>query len=204
MASFAFLFLIGCSDFSKYSVPDLLPYYKKDIALIVARPTTAVDFTLIQEITKKLEKDLPTFSNFSKVVTTTQIKSMFKNSAQLPIILSQYTQTFALSGVSDKNFSVKLGEILDVEQLLIIQFNQYPCEECDGKKNLIAKFNLLEAQTGMLLWRGRYKRELELEEIEKQAFDAIVIETSDLILNELKESFIVPWHRIRYENLKNI
>ena len=37
MASFAFLFLIGCSDLSKYSVPDLLPYYKKDIALTKLR-----------------------------------------------------------------------------------------------------------------------------------------------------------------------
>ncbi len=196
--------IMGCTDASIYTTPDTVPHLKKNVVLLVAKPTSlsAINSKLINHITKKVEAHLQEFPSFSQFIPISQSQQFFQRNPQLHAETNQYVATFALTGVSDKDVSSRLGNALNAEQIFILQLDKYPCSECDSGRAYLLKFYLLDAQTGALLWRGRINENLDEEDIEEAAFANLVDEAVDTILEEFIRRFTIRWHRLRYENLK--
>ncbi len=196
--------MMGCTDTSIYTTPDTVPYLKKSVILLSAKPISfsASNSQLIDIITKKVERRLETFQSFSKFIPISQSQLFFQKNPQLHAETRQYVSTFTLTGVPDKDISSRLGEALEAEQIFIVQLEQYPCSDCESGTSYLLKFYLVEAHTGTLLWRGRISQDLDNDDIEANAFAALVNEAADAILDEFTKRFRIRWHRLRYENLK--
>jgi len=194
--------LFGCTDSIVHSVPDMSPFVQKNVALLVTKPSVALEPQLVNAITQKVEQRLTQFSSFSSVLRTSQMDTFFKEHLDLKYQTLQYVTSFALTGVSDKDHSSRLAKDLSVEQFLILDFNHYPCSTCNSGKQLVVKFHLLGAATGELIWRARVLTELDEDDVEQKRFAEIVTESTETILEDFIDTFKIPWHFRRYENLK--
>ncbi len=194
--------LFGCTDSIVYSVPDVSPFVQKNVALLVTKPSVAIEPQLVNALTQKVEQRLTKFSSFSKMLRTSQMESFFKEHLDLKYQTLQYVTSFALTGVSDKDLSSRLAKGLSVDQFLILDFNQYPCSTCNSGKQLLVKLHLIGSTTAELIWRARILTELDEADVEKKRFAEIATESTESILEDFIETFKIPWHFRRYENLK--
>ncbi|MBF0276663.1 MAG: hypothetical protein HQM13_02670 [SAR324 cluster bacterium] len=197
-------FLFSCTDDIVFLVPNTSPFVNKNAALLVSKPTASIKPQLVRAITEKVEKRLAKFPSFSKLLLSSEVDSFLNQRIELKYKTVQYVATFVLTGVSDKDISTQLGKELGADQLLILDFSQYPCSNCESGVQLAVKLHLLEAASGDLLWRGRVHTELDQEEVEKEEFERIVIESTEMILDDFVRTFRIPWHYLRYEHLKKI
>ena len=199
-----FLILSSCSDYRGYVVPDTSPHLRKNVALIAAKSSNSVEAPLLEAVTERVEQRLNDFSEFSRFYFAAQTQSFLRQYPQLQLRMVQLESTFALSGISDKNISSHLGETLEVEQLFIIQMDEIPCSECSAGAQFLIKFYLVDAFTGSLLWRGRVHKELDAEDMEKSAYKTMVIESTDLMLDEFEDDFNVAKQNWVSKNLKKL
>lgn len=194
----------GCLEATLYTVSDNTPYVYKRVALVVAKSSASIDPSLLKATTKKVEQRLEAFPEFSQFLSIAESDRRYGENTELKYQSVQYTRTFALTGISDKNISSQIGNALQADQLFIIQADRIICTECDAGQQLMLKFYLIETQTSRLLWRGRIHQKLDMEEIEEDAFATLVMDATDVLLNEFEATFKVRWHRQRYENLKKL
>ena len=200
------LFLAGCRtvNMNVYIVSENRPYLDQAVALAVAQSSTSVAEPLLHAAQKRVEERLEKFSEFSQFLSIAEGARRYGDNAELKYQSVQYTLTVALTGISDKNISSQMGKVLQVDQLFLIQAERIACVECGAGEKLIVKFYLIEAQTSQLLWRGRFDQPLDEEDLEQTAFNNLLMETVDLLLDEFTTTFKKRWHRQRYENLKKL
>lgn len=200
------LLLAGCrtANMNVYIVSDNTPYLEKAVAFAVAHSSTSLERSLLDAAQRRVEQRLETFSEFAQFLSIEETNQRYGDNAQLKYQSVQYTLTVALTGISDKNISSKMGEALQVEQLFLLQAERIACVECGAGEKLVVRFYLIEAQTSELLWRGRFDQSLDEDEVEPEALADLLLETVDLLLDELTLTFKKRWHRQRYENLKKL
>ena len=92
-----------------------------------------------------------------------------------------------------------------VDQVLLYQFITYPCtEECTSPETWLMRMQLIDLNSGLQIHRVRLNYKPDDDELEGAPREETALSLTRDLLEKFKESFVVPWHRLRYENLKSL
>ncbi len=202
----ALFWLIGCTGVSVNAIDDPSPEMNKRVVFFVAKSIEFFPPGVTRSVAAETERRLApeNFSSFAFFLNRQASDSQFQESLLLKRQRDTYVGTFVLTGVSDKDLSSRIGKAMEVDQFFILHLDQFPCTECSGGKVLWVKYDLVDAKSGERLWSGRLNIELDDDEIEPEVFAELTQENAEAVLDAFTSQFVVPWHRLRYQNLQKL
>ena len=177
----------------------------KQAAFFVEPSSGGIPSELWTTVVKKVETHLLQSSSFSKILTEADLAPIWNQNPILKQEQHRYITTLGLAGISDRDLSIKLGKKLNVDQFFLLQLEDYPCtEKCDSPQQFFLRFTIVDTQTSETIWRGRIHYEPDVEELQAEAYTALVLSLTDELIEALAQGFAIPWHQWRYEHLKQL
>ncbi|MBT7888907.1 MAG: hypothetical protein HN580_07800 [Deltaproteobacteria bacterium] len=179
----------------------------RDETIIILGNSAAVFFVDLAENTPdQLSHDLSDILNrrleqmmfFNSVQKTDDLDLLFKKNRSLNQLKDLYLDSLSRVSVSNKDISNRMGKYLKVANLVVLQIDRWPCQECKAPYQSRIKLRVIDAPSGLIIWTG-------INEIASDNAADItppnVLALSEEILDSFQHRFKRKWHRIRYQNL---
>ena len=202
---FMALFISGCTIYSENSLPDLYPYTDKTIIVLQGVKPSGISSEKWMEFRNEVEEEISKNPWIGEIRGYEVQKSTWKENQQLRLDQEQFKTSLALAGITEKSLAEKLSKGHRVDQVLLHQFIAYPCtEECTSAETWLMRVQLIDLSNGIQIHRVRSIYKPDDDELDELAKEEAVLSLTRDLLERFKESFVVPWHRLRYENLKSL
>ena len=202
---FMALFFSGCTIYSENSLPDLYPHTGKTILVLQGIKPSRIRAEKWMELRNEVEKEISKNPWIGEIRGYEVQKSTWKENQQLRLDQEQFKTSLALAGITEKSLAEKLSKGHNVEQILLHQFITYPCtEECTSAETWLMRIQLIDLSNGVQIHRVRSIYKPDDDELDGLPREEAALSLTRDLLERFKESFVVPWHRLRYENLKSL
>ena len=160
--------------------------------------TEAIPDQLTLDLSAVLNQRLEQMTLFQSVQNTDDLNNYFKQNRSLNQLKTIYLDSLTRVSVSNKDISNRMGKHLKVANLVVLQIDRWPCEECKAPFQTRLKLRVVDAPSGMIIWTGISEiKSDELTDITPEK----VIALSEEILDAFEFRFKRKWHRIRFQNL---
>lgn len=158
-----------------------------------------VSKALHTRIVNEVEKRLTEFPYVGKVMTRQQFLEATRNNRKLRRTYQLISDTASVVGFPDRETARKLGDSQDVGMLMVVQLFYIPCPLCEGSSQLALVTNLIDANSGEVLWRADFSESVPDDEPEERA--EVADELVEELFEAMAEALIPKWHRLRFKNL---
>ena len=198
------LILGGCKSIDVKDKPDLLPYMLKPVAFLPTKSPKNLE-SVWPNLIYKMEQYLKKMPNLGKITNIEEINNKLDANPKLRSEYKTYMSTLTLTGISDQEIAFRLEEEFESPHFLFLDFLSFPCtKECPSDEQWIIRLKLIEVKTGEIIFRARLAHKLDKEEQDTKLYQNLADDMISNIMTEFRASFIVPWHRWRYEHMKKV
>ena len=195
----------GCTIYSENSLPDLYPHTGKAILLLQGVKPSGIRYELWNDLGLEVEKEASSHPWLGDIRGIELQRTTWRKNQQLRLDQEQFKTSLALAGITEKTLAAKLSVGHGVDQVLLYQFITYPCtEECTSPETWLMRMQLIDLNSGLQIHRVRLNYKPDDDELEGAPREETALSLTRDLLEKFKESFVVPWHRLRYENLKSL
>ena len=195
----------GCTIYSEHSVPDLYPHKGKNILLLQGVKPSGINSKVWTELGLEVEKQVSGHRWLGEIRGFDSQKASWRENQQLRLDLEQFKTSLALAGITEKTLAAKLSSAHKVDHALLYQFIAYPCTlECTSPETWIMRLQLIDLSNGLQIHRVRLNYKPDDDELDGIGREEAALELTRDLLKHFEDSFVVPWHRLRYENLKKL
>ena len=203
--SLVFILLCGCSNFSEKSLSDIQPHATKSILFLQGTAPTHLSSLFWEQLGIEVEKALSENSWYGVIKGKSEQQKIWQNNQQTRLDQQQFQASLALTGISERLLSARLMEGMEVRQTILFQFLALPCtEECSSDESWLMRLQLVDLDSGLKIHRVRLTYKPSLEELSGQPREKAARNQVLILVDRFNEGFVVPWHRLRYENLKSL
>ena len=196
--------LVSCKSIDVKDKPDLLPYMLKPVTFLTTKSPRSLE-SLWPDLIYMIEQKLRNMPNLGKITGINELNYKLNANPKLRSAYKKYISTLTLTGISDKEIALKLGEEFKSPHFLLLEFVSFPCtKECPSDEQWLIRLKLIEVKTGENIYRARLSRQLDKDEQNIDLYQDLAKRMISDILEEFQAGLIVPWHRWRYEHLKKV
>lgn len=173
-------------------------------SVVMLKPTHVppIDEALHRRIIDDVEARLKEYPHLGRLISRREVARMAAADRKLGREYDLYSDTLTVVGVSDREGSAQLGKTLDVEMLVAVQVFYMPCADCETGSQIGLAANLVDAESGKLLWRGHFTASVSDEDSQTRVVAAE--ELVDDFLEFFDEDVRPKWHRTRFQNLARL
>tara|TARA_B100001769_G_C21700422_1_gene386672 strand:+ start:70 stop:540 length:471 start_codon:yes stop_codon:yes gene_type:complete len=144
-------------------------------------------------------------SNLGRITDIKEINNKLDANPKLRSAYKTYISTLTLTGISDKEIALKLGEEFKSTYFLLLEFVSFPCtKECPSNEQWVIRLKMIEVNTGEIIYRVRIAHQLDEEEQNSKFYQDLAENMISEVMAEFQTGFIIPWHRWRYEHMKKV
>jgi len=174
----------------------------KTAALFVTNRAVNAPESVIEQANKMLTSALRDAGLYQELIPPQEVLRRLQTDTRLNQLKNIYLDSLTTISISDKDISVPLAKFLNVDNFIILQVENWPCDDCFSKKRLRFKLRVVNAVTSDIVWTGIN----ELNTLDKNSND--LNQFADILLNELFNSFNLrfrlKWHQRRFEHLTKL
>ena len=194
----------GCTIYSEKSLPDLQPYASQPILFLQGAVPAQVSSVFWGQLGKEVEESLSENPWYGPIKGKSEQQIKWQNDQQLRLDQLQFKASLSLAGIPERLLSARLMAGMEVRQTILFQFLALPCTEgCTSQENWLMRLQLLDLESGVVVHRVRVSYKPSSEELSGQSREEAARRQAHDLVKRFNESFVVPWHRLRYENLKS-
>ena len=195
---------VGCKSIDVKNKPDLLPYMLKSVVLLTSKSPSNLE-SVWPDLMNKLEQNLRKMPALGRLTGNRELKNKLDQNPKLRSAYKTYLSTLTLTGISDKEISLRLEDVFESQHFLLLDFLSFPCtKECPSDEQWVIRLKLVEASTGEIIYRSRMAHKLDEEEQNDESYKDLAENMISEVITEFQAGFIVPWHRWRYEHMKKV
>lgn len=137
---------------------------------------------------------------FSSVLLPHKVHEKLQLNSELAQVKEVYIETLTTVSVSDKDISNPLGAYLNVTNFIVFMVDKWPCFDCAETGNLRMKLQLVDTQTGLIIWTA-IAEQSNLKPEELEMIEEVANRLASRLTDSLYDTFKKKWHHKRYENL---
>jgi len=199
------IFVLGsCKSIDVKNKPDLLPYMRKNVALLPTKSPRNLEYAWT-DLMSKMEQNLRKMNNLGRIEGFEELKNKLNASPKLKSSYKKYINTLTLTGISEKEIALRLKDEFKSSHFLLLDFISFPCtEECPSDEQWVIRLKLIEVNSGEIISRVRLSHQLDKEEKNPQLYKNLAEKMISEAVAEFKSVYIVPWHRWRFEHMKKV
>ncbi len=145
-------------------------------------------------------KKLQNIAFYSKVVSDEELNELLLKNSRLAQAKEIYLDSLTVVAVSDKDISNPLGNYLNVDNFLVFQLDQWPCQGCTNNKGIRMKLRLVDAKSSYIIWTGIAEKR-KLNEEESANLEATAVDLAEELADHFNNRFKKKWHHKRFSNL---
>ena len=202
--SMVLILLYGCTIYSEKSLPDLQPHTSKPILFLQGAVPAQVSFVFWGQLGKEVEESLSENPWLGPIKGKSEQQIKWQNDQQLRLDQLQFKASLSLAGIPERLLSARLMKSMEVSQTILFQFVVLPCaEECTSQENWLMRLQLLDLESGVVVHRVRVSYKPYSVELSGKSREEAARSPAHDLVKRFNASFVVPWHRLRYENLKS-
>jgi hypothetical protein len=153
------LLLVGCGGLQEvWEGPGTRVFRPQSIAVL---PPMASQYDSAREdIQEVLAVALNRQGRIERVVTPENVTDIFQASKEAFDSLVFYFSRLEMTGQSDKDSAIKLGQSLNVDSFLVVRVNswEYVRKEGDNVGRVGLSLRLIDATSGTTVWKARHER----------------------------------------------
>ncbi|MBX3301186.1 MAG: hypothetical protein KF693_03120 [Nitrospira sp.] len=153
------LLLVGCGGLQEvWEGPGARVFRPQSIAVL---PPMASQYDSAREdIQEVLAVALNRQGSIERVVTPENVTDIFQASKEAFDSLVFYFSRLEMTGQSDKDSAIKLGQSLNVDSFLVVRVNswEYVRKEGDNVGRVGLSLRLIDATSGTTVWKARHER----------------------------------------------
>jgi hypothetical protein len=153
------LLLSGCGGLQEvWEGPGARVFRPQSIAVL---PPMASQYDSAREdIQEVLAVSLHRQGRIERVVTPENVTDIFQASKEAFDSLVFYFSRLEMTGQSDKDSAIKLGQSLNVDSFLVVRVNswEYVRKEGDNVGRVGLSLRLIDATSGTTVWKARHER----------------------------------------------
>lgn len=153
------LFLVGCGGLQEvWEGPGARVFRPQSIAVL---PPMASQYDSAREdIQEVLARSLIRQNSIERIVTPENVTDIFQASKEAFDSLVFYFSRLEMTGQSDKDSAIKLGQSLNADSFLVVRVNswEYVRKEGDNVGRVGLSLRLVDATTGTTVWKARHER----------------------------------------------
>jgi hypothetical protein len=153
------LLLVGCGGLQEvWEGPGARVFRPQSIAVL---PPMASQYDSAREdIQEVLAVALNRQGRIERVVTPENVTDIFQASKEAFDSLVFYFSRLEMTGQSDKDSAIKLGQSLNVDSFLVVRVNswEYVRREGDNVGRVGLSLRLIDATSGTTVWKARHER----------------------------------------------
>jgi hypothetical protein len=153
------LLLVGCGGLQEvWEGPGSRVFRPQSIAVL---PPMASQYDSAREdIQEVLAVALNRQGRIERVVTPENVTDIFQASKEAFDSLVFYFSRLEMTGQSDKDSAIKLGQSLNVDSFLVVRVNswEYVRREGDNVGRVGLSLRLIDATSGTTVWKARHER----------------------------------------------
>jgi len=129
-------------------------------AIAVLPPMASQYDSAREDIQEVLALALRRLGHIERVVPPESVTDIFQSSKEAFDSLVFYFSRLEMTGQSDKDSAVDLGEALNVDSFLVVRVNswEYVRKEGDNVGRVGLSLRLIDATTGTTVWKARHER----------------------------------------------
>ena len=205
----AFLYLLstliclGCSKVTSYIVDDPQSYVDQSVAILSANSQSEIAPQLWEELQNKMVAFFEKSPSFAKTQSLPTLKSSLQNQPQLRLQLNRYINTLSLVGISDKNLVRQFQPLLEVNQIFLMQMEEFPCTlECSSAMQVVLHLQLWDLIENKVIWRGWNQLKLDEDQLSPAEYRETMLTATDELLERFTEEYQVYWQIKRYQQLR--
>ena len=196
--------LCGCKSIYVKDKPDLLPYMQKSVIFLSSNSSRNLE-SVWPELMDKMEEKLKKMPVLGRITDIKELNNKLDVNPKLRSAYKTYMSTLTLTGISDKEIALRLEDKFESPHFLLLDFLSFPCtKECPSDEQWIIRLKLIEANSGDTIYRARLAHQLDEDEQDTDSYHALAKKLISDVMAEFQASFIVPWHKWRYEHMKKI
>jgi len=179
-----------------YQAFDLLG---KSAAIFLVNNSAKTPPVIINNLDQLFTKKLLESNLFVAVKPSEQVNKQLIKQAQIKQLSEIYLDTLTNISVSDKDISRPMAEYLNVDNLVVLQIDNWPCSECLLDDRIRIKIKIVNAHSSAILWTG-------IDEIYTLNYQSDHFpEMANILLTDLFQNFYnrfkIKWHKKRYHQL---
>ena len=157
------------------------------------------------DLIHKIEQSLSSMSNLGRITDIKEMNNKLDANPKLRLAYKKYITTLTLTGISDKEIALRLGEEFKSPYFLLLEFVSFPCtKECPSNEQWVIRLKMIEVNTGEIIYRARIAHQLDEDEQNSKLYQDLAENMILEVMAEFQAGFIVPWHRWRYEHMKKV
>lgn len=191
--------LAACETGKVYQPVDSDAMAGRSVMVLQPSRVPPVSRELHGRIIDEVEARLKHFPHLGKLRTRKQVRQSIRDNRPLKRRYALFADTLSVVGIAEREGSYQLGQSQNSELLLMPQLFFLPCPGCGAKSQVALVVNLVEADSGKILWRGHFLSFVDDDEPQHQ----------EEVAKEMMESFFVAfeedvrpkWHRLRFRTL---
>ena len=113
-----------------------------------------------EDIQEVLARSLIRQNSIERIVTPENVTDIFQASKEAFDSLVFYFSRLEMTGQSDKDSAIKLGQSLNADSFLVVRVNswEYVRKEGDNVGRVGLSLRLVDATTGTTVWKARHER----------------------------------------------
>ena len=196
--------VVSCKSIDVKDKPDLLPYMLKPVTFLATKSPRNLE-SVWPDLIHKIEQSLSNMSNLGRITDIKEINNKLDTNPKLRSAYKTYISTLTLTGISDKEIALRLGEEFKSPYFLLLEFVSFPCtKECPSNEQWVIRLKMIEVNTGEIIYRARISHQLDEDEQNSKLYQDLAENMISEVMAEFQAGFIVPWHRWRYEHMKKV
>ncbi len=157
---------------------------------------------LKSQIITQFTENIQNTGLFSKQITEEAARDIVGREGALNQKLEIYLDSLSMIAVSDRDIITPLGKKMGVDQVFVVQFDQWPCLDCEDEPTMRLKIRLVDVERGLVFWTGIAEREFDEEDFERA--EEISLEMMGELTEEFFNKYRPKWHYNRFQGLKRL
>jgi hypothetical protein len=153
------LLVVGCGGLQEvWEGPGARVFRPQSIAVLP--PMSSQYDSAREDIQEVLAVALNRQGRIERVVSPENVTDIFQASKEAFDSLVFYFSRLEMTGQSDKDSAIKLGQSLNVDSFLVVRVNswEYVRKEGDNVGRVGLSLRLIDATTGTTVWKARHER----------------------------------------------
>ena len=178
---------------------------------LMIKPTWTYFFIMKPDnVSKDFEKELE--QRFVNNVTGSMIYTNTVSEADARAIIGTegaenqrleiYLDSLTMIAVSDRDIITPMGKKMGVDQVFVIQFDQWPCATCEEKTVMRLKARVVDVERGLVFWTGIAEKEFEQDDYEYA--EEISLQMVDELTGTFFHKYKLKWQHKRFNGLKRL
>lgn len=194
------LVLCGCATGTIYRSVDADQLHGRSVLLLPPARLPPTDKVLHDDIAARIDEAIARSPQIGAVMTRKDVSQRSDLSIAIRGDYEQFSNTLSLTGMADPDISYRLNRDLGVELLSMAQIAYLPCAICEEGDQLWLVGQIIEAQTGRLLFRAHLRITVSGRDPAVLAREGAQL--ADDYMETLEDAFRLKWHRLRFAHLK--